>query len=27
MNELHKKSHFKGVTSFLIGQEASMQFK
>ncbi len=27
MTELHKKSHFKGVTSFLIGQEASMQFK
>ena len=27
MNELHKKSHFKGATGFLLGQEASLGFK
>ncbi|CDW72407.1 UNKNOWN [Stylonychia lemnae] len=27
MNQLHKKSHFKGVTSLLMGQEGSLEVK
>jgi len=27
ITELHKKSHFKGMASFLIGKEASMEYK